>query len=212
LGCLASVKRDAVVMLGLAVLGAAAFGSAYYAVRTQPRTHQKRSAAIGPVPQQLAAGGEVHTITNIRTRPADRGRGGLVIGAPLVRLLPWDTGRFDPRMGLPPLPERPAPSPLTQQLLYRPNSGMGMGLAPPTKQHANQQGMVGIEPPNILYGAGKLGSVLWDPATDVAKHLSMGVSVPGSGAETAPGMPDAPNHCLWTHAHEMQKSLQHLGL
>ncbi|KAJ1620872.1 hypothetical protein T492DRAFT_887929 [Pavlovales sp. CCMP2436] len=101
-------------MLGLALLGTTAFGAAYYAVRAQPRAHKKRHAGTPAAPR---LDGDVHTITNIRTRPHDRDGAGLCIGAPTTRLLPWDVGTLDPLAGLPAPPEPVGPSAAFLQLL-----------------------------------------------------------------------------------------------
>ncbi|KAJ1638682.1 hypothetical protein T492DRAFT_857827 [Pavlovales sp. CCMP2436] len=85
-------------MLVLALLGTTAFGAAYYAVRAQPRVHKKRHVGTPAAPR---LDGDVHTVTNIRTRPHDRDGAGHEIGAPPTRLLPWDVGTLDPLAGLP---------------------------------------------------------------------------------------------------------------
>ncbi|KAJ1637471.1 hypothetical protein T492DRAFT_859869, partial [Pavlovales sp. CCMP2436] len=139
-----------------------------------PRSHPKRPATINRrAPTTQLAGDEVHTITNIRNRPADRDRAGLAIGAPTVRLLPWDAGRFDPLAGLPTMQEQPAPTPAVERLLLTLPPAEKNRVLPP-------RGMtMGIEPPGVMY-YGALGGAAWDPAADVAVHLARGASVPSA--------------------------------
>ncbi|KAJ1636204.1 hypothetical protein T492DRAFT_861947 [Pavlovales sp. CCMP2436] len=133
-------SRFAQGMLSLALLGTTAFGAAYYAVRAQPRAHKNPRLD-----------GDVHTVTNIRTRPHDWDGAGHEIGAPPTRLLPWDVGTLDPLAGMPAPPEPVGPSAAFLQLVSDPRGRL-----------------MAFESPEVAHGFPSVDQ--WDPAalTDYA--------------------------------------------